>query len=247
MVGIHECSYSEVDAATGLAKRDFFQDQGRKWPAGHTFRWKVEGAIGRIPVNDVEIAVTHACAKWSKMSGFKFEKATGKPNLIITTTGRGPDREFPSNKNIMAIAQMGAQGGGNVDQQYGIITFNNSPSGFHRWGSARTIHDIFLHEFGHVTGLGHVRGDTMAAMAPIVQSGREEKGFNRSDLQKFQNLYRNIIKVNFAVLQPPQQQYGQRRIGQRDFAGGEWVERRGYVIGEEQEEQQFVRDMDYIF
>ncbi|KAK6544806.1 hypothetical protein TWF694_001488 [Orbilia ellipsospora] len=130
------------------------KDFDRKWPAGFQFRWKLEEPQGPMSERDGTLVVSHAemeqefeavFQKWTKVSGYKFRKDEQNPNLKITVLKNQPTVE-PFEPSTYAQAY--------TDGGIGYIEFNNV-NRLDYW-TKTMVHNVFLHEMGHIFGLGHV-------------------------------------------------------------------------------------------
>ncbi|EPS44511.1 hypothetical protein H072_1504 [Dactylellina haptotyla CBS 200.50] len=192
---IHVCGHADHDH-DGLNKRqnnNQYQNGNARWPQG-----EYESAIGR------------AFEKWNQITrDFTFQKANGNANITISVAPPGTrDNLFPSKGPgyyIFAYAQIGPRGYGN--NLNGWIKFNNSATGTPNW-TTTLIHNVFVHEFGHIMGLGHSR-DPNALMAPSMKEFRREIGFTNSDVQAFNAFYGKTTIPN-QMRQQPQNTYNQR-------------------------------------
>ncbi|EPS35104.1 hypothetical protein H072_11532 [Dactylellina haptotyla CBS 200.50] len=183
------CAYSHVEQP--LNKRQASNDGNTKWPQNQQFVWRVSGNFTAVNRTAVEQSITQACEKWEKVSTFKFTKGQNA-NIDVRIYGPNdaPDPNFTS-PSVLAVGQLGPLGG------RAYIHFNNTRMSNHQW-TPQYVHNVFLHEFGHVLGLGHAT-DRNAVMAANAKPGSQSNinSLTEVDIQKFKNYY--------AGLAPPQQ------------------------------------------
>ncbi|KAF3183920.1 hypothetical protein TWF788_005393 [Orbilia oligospora] len=215
----HVCSYNSKGGGDCMIKsggilikrQDFFQDAPRKWPQGFAFRWRLTGTIQNVDYNSMVSAVERAFQKWTNATNlFTFQQApNGGHNIEIMVAGpQVNDPEFPPRAGggyTLANGLMGPQG--YDSNPTGRIKFNNTYSGTPSWNIA-SIHNVFVHEFGHVLGLGHVPNAPSALMSPIIPNMQQEIGLTNFDLNKFHTFYAGYGGT--PMYQQPTNQYPQQ-------------------------------------
>lgn len=223
----HICSYGSnggdcmVKQNGILIKRqDFFQDAPRKWPRGFAFRWHLSGTIQGFDHNTMISAIDRAFQKWTNATNlFTFQQApNGGHNIEITVAGpQVNDPEFPPRGGGTYTLANGMMGPRSYDNLTGRVKFNNTYSGTPNW-SVAAIHNVFVHEFGHVLGLGHVANAPSALMSPMIPNMRQEIGLTNFDMNKFNNFYAGYGNspmyqqpTNQQPTQPQQPQQPQQR------------------------------------
>ncbi|KAK6524330.1 hypothetical protein TWF281_011238 [Arthrobotrys megalospora] len=100
----------------------------------------------------MESAFERAWSKWAQHTPYRFQRANGNPNLVISVVGNN-DNFFMNNPDSQGYANRGpaeANRGPGGPQSY--VRFLGPA--FRQW-PFEAIHTLFLHEFGHVLGLGH--------------------------------------------------------------------------------------------
>ncbi|KAK6500282.1 hypothetical protein TWF481_010627 [Arthrobotrys musiformis] len=175
-----------------IKRQDFYQDAPRKWPQGFAFRWRLTGTIQGFDYNTMVSAIDRAFQKWTNATNmFTFQQApNGGHNIEITVAGpQVNDPEFPPRGGgtyTLANGLMGPQG--YDSNPTGRVKFNNTYSGTPNW-SVAAIHNVFVHEFGHVLGLGHVANAPSALMSPMIPNMTQEIGLTNFDMNKFGTFY----------------------------------------------------------
>ncbi|KAF3209471.1 hypothetical protein TWF191_000384 [Orbilia oligospora] len=191
----HVCSYNSKGGGDCMIKsggilikrQDFFQDAPRKWPQGFAFRWRLTGTIQNVDYNSMVSAVERAFQKWTNATNlFTFQQApNGGHNIEIMVAGpQVNDPEFPP------------RAGGGYTLANGLM------------GPQASIHNVFVHEFGHVLGLGHVPNAPSALMSPIIPNMQQEIGLTNFDLNKFHTFYAGYGGT--PMYQQPTNQYPQQ-------------------------------------
>ncbi|EPS37961.1 hypothetical protein H072_8327 [Dactylellina haptotyla CBS 200.50] len=151
------------------------QTGGRKWAKGHVFRYRVSGVFPGSRPEIMEQAFQKAQQKWAKYMGFKFEKATGAPNLLIEVVDSNHP-QFRGNGAAGVASSTGPTGGPSQ-----IWLRGPSPRPWNFGG----IHTIFLHELGHILGFAHSNNKN-AIMAPTIQDMWSERQLTPNDSERAQ-------------------------------------------------------------
>ncbi|EPS38592.1 hypothetical protein H072_7674 [Dactylellina haptotyla CBS 200.50] len=206
----------------GLHKRQQgLPDATRKWPLGYVFRWRLTGTIPGFNQNTMENIITRGFGQWASISSFRFEKAQGQDvNTHISVLQ--PNQTDPAlpymgpNQFRYGYGMLGPQGpDGRI---YGTFKFNGSRTGPPRW-DLTSMYNTFVHEFGHVIGVGHV-DPPQALMAWQMYDPSREMRLTDIDITRFRNFYRDpsYFRQNTIIQNPtyrPQQQQQQVQQGFR--------------------------------
>ncbi|KAK6524492.1 hypothetical protein TWF281_011399 [Arthrobotrys megalospora] len=166
-------------------------DATRKWPVGFVFRWQLYGTIRGFDQATMENTITRGFNQWSSISSFKFEKAQsqGDANVHISVVGPGQtDEGLPymgPNQWRYGYGILGPQG--YDGQLFGTFKFNDSETGPPSW-DLTTMYNTFVHEFGHVIGVGHV-DPPQALMAWQMYDPTREMQLTDVDIDRFRRFY----------------------------------------------------------
>ncbi|KAK6541452.1 hypothetical protein TWF694_007262 [Orbilia ellipsospora] len=181
------------------------KDGSWKWPANFEFKWMVTGSLrnnaGDFKTFDkatLEPIFESAFQKWAAVTGYRFTKVQQSPNLDILIE-KNDAKSYETGDPDAKILAVGIRGPilDNPYEQgelYGKVTFNNTANGYTEWDDT-SIHNTFLHEFGHVLGLGHSR-DANAVMAPEYH-GNGRQNLTPDDINHMQQ----FMNSNRATLQ----------------------------------------------
>ncbi|KAF3936095.1 Stromelysin-2 [Dactylellina cionopaga] len=187
------CSCGTRSPHPALARRQtagFFYNATSRWPSGFAFKWQLTGTIRGFDMETMTAAVARGFEKWQGVTNFTFTQAQGQDyNLDISVSGPDmTDDQFPSHAEggyTLAVGFMGPLG--DLNQPYGSLRFNDTATGTPNW-NVPSIHNVFVHEFGHVLGLGHTQ-DASAVMAPFLANMTDEYQLTSVDVSNFQAFY----------------------------------------------------------
>ncbi|KAK6540356.1 hypothetical protein TWF694_009157 [Orbilia ellipsospora] len=161
-----------------ICKRQASSDANQKWPDGTVFQYRLVGVLPGSDTATMESAFALAWEKWAQMCPtYKFQKATGNNANITISVVSSNDKDFAGGQ-AAGFAQKGPDA-----YLKGYVKFRNSalPS----WSKA-SIHTLFLHEFGHVLGLGH-SANKAAIMAPIIDKMTTIRPLTSEDQSRIKN------------------------------------------------------------
>ncbi|KAF3912603.1 hypothetical protein AA313_de0203594 [Arthrobotrys entomopaga] len=179
------CGHASMIPSGDLGKRQASPDATQKWPEGFAFRWQLNGTIRGLDQATMEAGIARALEKWGGLSNFTYTKDNSNPNVTISVIKR--DGEEPNFSNPFTLGYSGVGPDGRSGQLTGYVRLNDTSTGSNRWNPT-LFHDMFLHEFGHVMGLGHAF-DANAIMAPAVRPLGGERPLTNTDINKFKAFY----------------------------------------------------------
>ncbi|KAK6535517.1 hypothetical protein TWF694_001972 [Orbilia ellipsospora] len=179
-------------------------DGNKKWPDNFEFKWKVNGSMrnraGDMKTFDtqtLEAIFASAFQKWAAITNFKFTKVAKNPNIDINVEQNDATRfeKMRTTGKILAYSPVGPDTSNpyNPGGLYGSVTFNNTTNGRDIWDDPM-IHNCFLHEFGHVLGLGH-SANGKAVMATFAHDNETRQNLTPDDVSHMQNFLRNTTRV----------------------------------------------------
>ncbi|KAF3927147.1 hypothetical protein ABW20_dc0100861 [Dactylellina cionopaga] len=180
------CGHGYNSRTRGLFRRQATADATRKWPEGFAFRWQLNGVIRGLDQATMEAGITKALEKWGKLSNFTYAQDTSSPNVKISVITR--DGEEPNFSNEFTLGYSGVGPSGSDDQLNGYVRLNDTTTAGTRW-NPKLLHDMFLHEFGHVLGLGHAYDENAVMAAAVRPMGSTERELTNIDITKFQTFY----------------------------------------------------------
>ncbi|EPS37579.1 hypothetical protein H072_8719 [Dactylellina haptotyla CBS 200.50] len=169
----------------GLGRRQATPDATRKWPQGFAFKWRLNGVIRGMDTAAMEAGISRALDKWAALGSFTFTKDASNPNVIITIVNRDGQQSAFNNKFTLGYSGVGPQTYGNLT---GYVQLNDTSTGANRWNPAN-FHDLFLHEFGHVIGLGHAYDQEAIMAASVRPKGGQERPLTQTDISKYRQFY----------------------------------------------------------